>query len=205
MSNVVETKNTVKNLDNALNASIKDLVAMEKNSLEEQAKTVLEEKLSFIESSVEETVHTAEETNGAELALKEAMKKIMVSKGLVSCPIPPLFLNKEQGWKETIRQRLVALIECHKPGGNYSVKTHDLDIVEYKTVRSGNSKTQVAVSKEAAIGKYVSVLMADSKDKSEKLKDGSYKITPAISPAQFIIKSPTAKKPTLSISFDMDK
>ena len=85
------------------------------------------------------------------------------------------------------------------------MKIHDLEFKEYKTVRNGNSKTQVEVTKETAIAKYVSALMADSKDTSEKQVDGSYKITPAKNPACFIIKTPTTKKPILSISFDMDK
>ena len=177
----------------------------EKNNLQIQAETVLTEKLSFIESAVEETVLTVDNIDKEELELRAAMKKIMAAKGLVSCPVPVLFFTKDEGWRETLRRRIVALIECHKPGGTYNIKIHDLEFKEYKTVRNGNSKTQVEVAKETAIAKYVSMLMADSKDTSEKLKDGSYKITPAKSPAQFIIKAPTAKKPVLQICFDMDK
>lgn len=177
----------------------------EKNNLQVQAETVLEEKLSFIENAVDEGKHTVEETDEHELKLREAMKKIMQTKGLVSCPIPVLFYTKDTGWREVIRQRIVALVECHKPGGIYNVKTHDLEIKEFKTVRNGNRKTQVEVTKENAIAKYIAALMADSKDKSEKLKDGSYKITPAKSPADFIIKTPTVKKPFLQLCFDMGK
>lgn len=205
MSNKTETKNLVESLDNALNASIKDLVEMEKNSLEEQAKTVLEERLSFIEDAVEETVHTVDNIDKEEQELRVAMKKIMDAKGLVSTDVPVLFFTKDNGWREVIRKRLVALIECHKPGATYNVKIHDLEFKEFKTVRTGNSKVQVEVAKETAIAKYVSMLMADSKDTSEKLNDGSYKITPAKSPAAFIIKAPTVKKPILQICFDMDK
>ena len=178
---------------------------MENNEMENRALTALETKLSFIESMVEAQTMTVEPVDEQEKELKEAMQKVMSAKGLVSCPVPPLFFVKDSGWRETIRQRLVALIECHRPGGNYNIKIHDLEIMEYKTVRNGNTKTQVAVSKETAIAKYIAMLMSDSKDKSEKLIDGSYKITPAKSPASFIIKAPTTKKPTLSISFDMDK
>lgn len=205
MTKQTETMNAVKTIDNAMNASIKDLAEMEKNSLEEQAKTVLEERLSFIESAVEETAHTVEETDKEEQELRAAMKKIMDAKGLVSADVPVLFFTKDTGWRETLRQRLVALIECHKPGATYNVKIHDLEFKEYKTVRNGNSKVQVEVAKETAIAKYVSMLMSDSKDTSEKLKDGSYKITPAKSPACFIIKAPTTKRPLLQIAFDMDK
>ena len=177
----------------------------EKNNLQVQAETVLAERLSFIENAIEETVLTIDNIDKEELELRTAMKKIMEAKGLVSCPVPVLFFTKDNGWRETLRRRIVALIECHKPGGTYNVKIHDLEFKEYKTVRNGNSKTQVEVAKETAIAKYVSLLMADSKDTSEKLKDGSYDITPAKSPADFIIKAPTTKKPMLQICFDMDK
>ena len=153
-------KNLVETIEN---------LQQEQNSLADQAKTVLEERIAFIQEAVEESVHTVENIDQEELELKAAMAKIMDAKGLVSADVPPLFFNKETGWRETLRQRLVALIECHKPGAAYNVKIHDLEFKEYKTVRNGNSKVQVEVTKETAIAKYIAALMADSKDKSEKL------------------------------------
>ena len=114
-------------------------------------------------------------------------------------------LERLDGWREVVRERIVNIIKVHKPGAVVVVKTSDIEVNEQKSVKNGNSKVSVKVSKEAAIGKLVSAFMAEAKDTSEKMKDGTVKIHKASFEAPYQIKAPTEKKPYLTITFDMDK
>ena len=182
-----------------MNENMNEVVEVENTAVVERAEEI---KKAAMEASMVDD-HNVDAVDAEEVALKEAVAKMLKESGLVALCPPSLFLVPEKGWREVLRKRLVAIIKCHKPGATYNIKIHDLDVIEYKTERIGKDKQQVLVSKDAAISKYVSSLMARSKDKSEKLTDGTYKITKAPELALFTIKSPTTKKPRLELCFDM--
>lgn len=177
----------------------------EKNLINVQAETVFETMLATVETAVDSTVHTVEAVDEQEQELKKAIAAMMASRGLVSCNVPILAMETETGWREELRRRFVAIVNCHRPGATVRVKTDDLIIDEEKTVKNGNKKTVVKVSRHDAIGKTVAGWMADSKDKSERLETGKIKLTEAKDPVSFTVKTPTAKKPFLEICFDMNK
>ena len=177
----------------------------EKNNVNVQAETVFETMLATVETAIDSTVHAVEPVDAQEKELREAIQKMMASRGLVSCNVPILAMETEAGWREELRRRFVAIVNCHKPGSTVRVKIDDLIIDEEKTVKNGNRKTVVKVSRHDAIGKTVAGWMADSKDKSERLETGKVKITEAKDPVLFTVKTPTVKKPFLEICFDMNK
>lgn len=185
--------------------------ANEKKMMEQEAERIANlealalARLDMVQEAVEQELDHVSEVDEQEVQLREVMTKMMASRGLVSAKPTTAMLGKLDGWREVVRERIVAIIKCHKPGAQVQVKISDIEINEEKSVKNGNSKVSVKVSKEAAIGKLVSSLMAEAKDTSEKLKDGTVKINKASFEAPYIIKAPTERKPYLTISFDMDK
>ncbi len=177
----------------------------EKNGLDVQAETVAETTIAVAMQFTVEQSFTVDHIDEQEQALKEQVAKVMKARGLVSTRPAIAMLSPLHSWREQVRNRLNAIIACHRPGASVIVKTDDIEVNEEKAVRSGNRKTVVKVAKEDAIARLVSEFMSDCKDTTEKQEDGSLKVVPAKDMVDFTIKAPSNRKPQLIINFDMNK
>lgn len=172
--------------------------ANEKNEQGVVVETVVENLLSTALLAVdEENEHTAEIEDES---LKAALSAALQARGLVSCP-PPLLamIAGHDGWKETLRQRLIAICKAHKAGATYNIKISDLEIDEVKSVKNGNRKHFIPVDPHTAISKWASTIMSDSVDKTNR---ATQTVIPASNHVSFTLRGPSSRRPTLEISFD---
>lgn len=132
---------------------------------------------------------------------KEALA--MSQYGLGSSKIPTAMQKMQNGWKETIRSRIVEKAACHRIGESYIIRTDDIVILEQTKKRDKNTgKVEIfALSKSEAISKFVSRLMRETKDKFDQYTG---EINRAPDPVDFSIQTPTSRDPRLIIHFNQD-
>lgn len=172
-------ENSVKAIDNAMNASIKDLTEMEKNTVNDQAETIIatsiEMAMEFVEVESDLIAHAsqAKSLNEEEMQLREAIAKAMQAKGLVSVSASLRTMEaarKEKTVLSEVAKRITALCNCHEKGKSYTVKTSDLaDLTTFKKVKDtkGNVNS-VRNTLESEVGKAVQYMMKDTQGKVDK-------------------------------------